>query len=72
MFSSKTSEWATPQDLFDKLNEKYHFNLDPASTDENAKCDNHFTIEQDGLLRNWGGVSGLLQSTLRQRNRQMG
>lgn len=55
MFSSKTPEWATPQDLFDRLNERYHFTLDPTSTDENAKCDNHFTIEQDGLLRNWGG-----------------
>lgn len=55
MFSSKTSEWATPQDLFNKLDEKYHFNLDPASTDENAKCENHFTVEDDGLSREWGG-----------------
>lgn len=55
MFSSKTPEWATPQDFFDNLNSKYHFNLDPASTDENAKCENHFTQEQDGLSQNWGG-----------------
>lgn len=51
MFSSKTPEWATPQDLFDRLNEKYHFNLDPASTDENAKCRNHYTLSDDGLTK---------------------
>lgn len=55
MFSSASEEWATPQDLFDRLNEKYSFNLDAASTDENAKCELHFTKEQDGLSKNWGG-----------------
>ena len=55
MFSSSTSEWATPQDLFDRLNEKYRFDLDPASTDENAKCSKHFTIHNDGLSQSWGG-----------------
>ena len=54
MFSSKTPEWTTPQDLFDRLNEKYHFNLDPASTDENAKCRNHYTLSDDGLTKSWG------------------
>jgi len=29
--------------------------LDPCSTDENAKCERHFTIEQDGLQQDWGG-----------------
>lgn len=57
MFSSKSNEWETPQDLFDKLNEFYHFNLDPASTDDNAKCDNHYTIEDDGLSKDWGGCN---------------
>ena len=69
MFSSTTPEWATPQDLFDRLNEKYHFNLDPASTDENAKCLNHYTANDDGLAQPWGGgAHGVLQSTIRQRN----
>ena len=57
MFSSKTPEWVTPQDLFDRLNEKYHFNLDPASTDENAKCRNHYTLSDDGLTKSWGGYT---------------
>ena len=60
MFSSKTPEWATPQDLFDRLDAEYHFNLDPASTDENAKCEKHFTIAENGLLQNWGGYSVFL------------
>lgn len=38
MFSSNTNEWATPQDLFDRLNEEFRFTLDPYSTDQNAKC----------------------------------
>ncbi len=29
MFSSKSDEWETPQDLFDKLNEEFYFTLDP-------------------------------------------
>lgn len=57
MFSSTTPEWDTPQNLFDELNAKYNFTLDPASTDQNAKCENHFTILDDGLSKNWGGQS---------------
>lgn len=55
MFSSKTDLWSTPQQFFDMLNEEFHFTLDPCSTDENAKCDKHFTIEQDGIKQSWSG-----------------
>lgn len=55
MFSSKTPEWETPQSLFDTLDSEYHFDLDPASTDENAKCERHFTKADNGLEKNWGG-----------------
>lgn len=55
LFSSGTDEYSTPQDVFDALNAEFHFNLDPCSTDENAKCENHFTSEQDGLIQDWGG-----------------
>jgi len=55
LFSSKTVEWSTPQDFFDKLNEEFHFTLDPCSTDENAKCKKHYTKEQDGLAQDWTG-----------------
>jgi len=55
MFSSKSNEWETPQDFFDKLNEKYKFTLDPCCTRENNKCEKYYTIEQDGLSKSWEG-----------------
>lgn len=55
MFSSQSNEWATPQSFFDKLNKEFGFTLDPCSTHENAKCEKHYTIEEDGLSQNWGG-----------------
>lgn len=56
-FSSETNEWETPQYLFDELDREFHFTLDPCSTHENAKCEKHFTIEEDGLKQSWGGES---------------
>lgn len=53
--SSKTDNWATPQDFFDKLNEEFHFTLDPCANEENHKCNLFFTKEQDGLTKDWGG-----------------
>lgn len=53
MMASKTPEWETPQDLFDKLDAEFHFTLDPCCTHENAKCDRHFTKEDNGLGRCW-------------------
>lgn len=55
LFTSNTPEWATPQGFFDKLDAEFHFTIDPCSTHENAKCEKHFTIEDDGLAQNWGG-----------------
>ena len=55
MYSSKSNEWATPMDFFKKLDQEFHFNLDPCSTDENHKCDKYYTIKDDGLQKNWGG-----------------
>lgn len=52
--SSKTDNWATPQDFFDNLNEEFHFTLDPCANEENHKCDLFFTKEQDGLTKDWG------------------
>lgn len=56
LFSSNTNEWATPQAFFDALNTEFHFDLDPCATPENAKCERYFTVETDGLKKNWGGA----------------
>ena len=57
MFTSNSDEWSTPQDVFDELNNEFHFNLDPCCTQENAKCRNYFTKEQNGLKQSWGGTT---------------
>ena len=38
MFSKATDEWATPQGLFDSLNDEFDFAIDLAATDANRKC----------------------------------
>lgn len=53
LFTSKSNEWSTPQSLFDELNSEFNFTLDPASTHENAKCEKHYTHEDDGLIQPW-------------------
>ena len=53
MFSSKSNEWGTPQDFYDKLNNKFKFTLDPCATYENHKCKKYYTIEDDGLSKSW-------------------
>jgi site-specific DNA-methyltransferase (adenine-specific) len=55
LFSKKSDEWATPQWLFDELNKEHGFTLDPASSDDNYKCLNHYTVEDDGLSKDWSG-----------------
>ena len=55
--SSNTPEWATPMAFFKELDKEFHFTLDPCSTHENAKCEKHYTKEDDGLKQDWGGQS---------------
>lgn len=53
MVSSNSNEWATPQKLFNYLNDQFNFTLDPCSTHENKKCERNYTIEDDGLSKSW-------------------
>ena len=54
-FSSKSNEWPTPQDFYDKLNAEFNFTLDPCCTKESAKCAKFYTEEDDGLSKSWQG-----------------
>ena len=56
MFSSKTDAWATPKAFFRELDEEFHFNLDPCADEFNHKCDRYFTVKENGLSQDWGGV----------------
>ncbi len=55
MFSSKSMDWETPQDFYDKLDARYHFTLDAAADKTNAKCLRYFTVEADALSQDWSG-----------------
>lgn len=53
MFSSATDLWETPQNLFDELNIEFGFTLDVCATNENKKCSQFFSAENDGLRQDW-------------------
>ena len=55
LFSSNSDEWATPQKIYDDLDEEFNFTLDPCASENNHKCALYFTKEQDGLSQKWGG-----------------
>lgn len=55
LLSSNKMDWRTPDDFFRELDREFHFDLDAAANDENAKCANYFTPETDGLKADWGG-----------------
>jgi phage N-6-adenine-methyltransferase len=57
-FSSKSNEWHTPDWLFKQLDAEFHFDLDAASTHENAKCARHYTAEDDALKQDWSSQGG--------------
>lgn len=69
LYTSRTEEWATPQEFFDELNREFNFTLDPCSTDENHKCEQFYTIFQNGLLQDWGGRMSLLILLMVERSR---
>ena len=48
LFSCQTDEWVTPDDLYQRLNDEFEFNLDPCSTDENHKTVMYYTKREDG------------------------
>ena len=55
-FSSEKRTWETPQDLFDVLNEEFHFEVDVCATADNTKCKKYFSPRDDGLNQEWQGV----------------
>ena len=54
-FSSKTDDWATPQEFFASQNSRWSFTVDVCASHENAKCARYFTREKDGLMQSWAG-----------------
>ena len=71
-FSSKTNEWATPQDFFDELNKEFNFTLDPCATVKTAKCSKFYTKEDDGLSKCWSNEIVFCNPPLWFRNKELG
>lgn len=63
VFSHSSDEWETPQEVFDRLDQEFHFTLDACATSENKKCEKYFTKTDDSLSKNWGD-DRLVQSTI--------
>lgn len=53
LMSSNTDEWATPPQLFEVFNEKYHFTLDVCANADNHKCPRYFDKSINGLDQDW-------------------
>lgn len=46
-------EYNTPQWLFHALDMEFKFTLDAAASKENAKCKRFYTVDDDGLSKDW-------------------
>ena len=55
MFSSVKLSWATPKSFFDSLDKEFKFTLDACASSDNAKCENYFSLKDDGLAQDWSG-----------------
>lgn len=55
LLSFNSDEWETPQEFYNKLDQEFHFDLDPCSSHENHKTERYFTQEEDGLTQEWSG-----------------
>lgn len=43
LLSTGKDDWETPKDFYKKLDNEFHFTLDPCCTHESAKCEKHYT-----------------------------
>lgn len=55
-FQSKNQEYATPWELFNKLDEEFNFTLDVCADKDNRKVDTYYTKDDNALIKDWKGV----------------
>lgn len=46
-------DYETPPELFAALDREFNFTLDPCASPSTAKCDEFYTLEQNGLAQPW-------------------
>lgn len=54
-YSSERTDWATPPEIFQPINQVFNFTLDVCATAENTTCTKFFSPENDGLTQSWAG-----------------
>lgn len=57
LMSSDKMNWETPKFLFDKFNEKFHYDLDVWASEQNALCENYFTEQNSAIGKVWSNGS---------------
>jgi phage N-6-adenine-methyltransferase len=57
MNPAKSTEWGTPQKLFDDLDREFHFTMDACATAELAKCERFFDKQEDALSKDWDAAT---------------
>lgn len=55
-FNRPKIDYETPDDIFVPLNTEFNFTLDVCASPDNAKCEKFFTIDDDGLSKEWNGT----------------
>jgi phage N-6-adenine-methyltransferase len=57
-FSSARQDWGTPPQFIDWIRRRWgvEFDLDVAASDDTTKAPRWFTVEDDGLSKNWFGT----------------
>ncbi len=52
-FKSNSTEYETPNEIFEPLQKEFDLRLDVCATKKNHKCDLFFTKEQSALFQDW-------------------
>ena len=58
-FQSHEQEWETPDELFDRLDQEFHFDIDLAADATNAKCRRYYSEKTNALTQTWQGTGFL-------------
>lgn len=55
MFSSRSDEYETPRNLYERLDKIFNFTLDPCASDLSHMSENYYTLANNGLSKDWDG-----------------
>ena len=58
-FKSIKQDWTTPDIFFKRLDNEFHFTIDLAASESNAKVGHYYGSETDALQMPWTGVGWL-------------